>query len=246
MALSDKTRKFLWAKSGNRCAICKTELITSNPDNTEFNLGEECHIISSKLNGPRHVAILSEYDNFENLILLCRNHHKEVDELTDTYSEELLRYIKTSHENWVKNTIKNAIDNQEDNERPKFLTRITSGKELFNIINEIHGYKTDYDELKDEEEANFIGSFIQTLVDYGDISSMVEPFDKVKIGYELQKLINELEERGYFVFGDRGLEPMFPEKPKSEKWSVATIIIRKKENPEIIKVELDNVVTTQT
>jgi len=39
---------------------------------------------------------------------------------------------------------------------------------------------------------------------------------------------------------------MFPEKPKSEKWAVATIIIRKKENPEIIKVDLDNIVTTRT
>jgi hypothetical protein len=240
MAISDKTRKFLWAKSGNRCAICKTELITSNPSNSDFNLGEECHIISSKLTGPRHIKNLNEYDNFENLILLCRNHHKEVDELTATYTEELLRIIKTNHENWVKNTIKNAIDGREENEKPKFLARITSGKELFNIINETYGYRTDYDEVKDEEEADFIGGLIQTLVDYGDISGMVEAFDKVKIGYELQKLIDELEERGYFIFGDRGLEPMFPEKPKSEKWTVATIFIKRKENPEIIIVDLDN------
>lgn len=244
MAISDKTRKFLWAKSGNRCAICKTELITNNSSNSEFNLGEECHIISSKLTGPRHVKYLNEYDNFENLILLCRNHHKEVDELTDTYTEELLRYIKTNHENWVKNTIKNAIDGPQENEEPKFLARIASGKELFNIINETYGYRTGYDEVKDEEEANFIGSFFQTLVDFGDISGMVEVFDKVKIGYKLQNLIDEIEEKGYFIFGERGLEPMFPEKPKSKKWTVATIIIKRKENPEIIKLDLNNIDST--
>lgn len=241
MAISDKTRKFLWAKSGNRCAICKTELITNNISTEEFNIGEECHIISSKTNGPRHKVNLEEYDNYENLLFLCKNHHKEIDELTETYTEELLRYIKTNHENWVKNTIKNAINAQEKNEEPKFLSRITSGKDLFNIINEAYGYRTDYDDVQNEDELNLIGGFIQNLVDYGDISGMVEPFDKVKIGLELQKLIDELDEKGYYVFGERGLEPMFLNQPKSEKWTVATIIIKKKENPEIIKVDLSNI-----
>jgi hypothetical protein len=155
MRITDKTRKFLWAKFGNRCAICKAEIITSTVTSEEFNIGEECHIISSKPTGPRHIPNLNEYDNYENLLLLCKNHHKEIDELTDTYTEELLRYIKTNHENWVKNTIKEAIDKKAKNETPKFLARITSGKDLYNIINEAHGYKTDYDEVKDEEEANF-------------------------------------------------------------------------------------------
>lgn len=241
MAISDKTRKFLWAKSGNRCAICKRELITNTISCEEFNIGEECHIISSKTNGPRHKVNLEEYDNYENLLLLCKNHHKEIDELTETYTEELLRYIKTNHENWVKNTIKDAILAQEKNEEPKFLSRITSGKDLFNIINEAYGYRTDYDDLKNEEELNLIGGFIQSLVDYGDISSMVEPYDKIKIGLELQKLIDELDAKGYYIFGERSLEPMFLNHPKSEKWSVATIIVKKKENPEIIKVDLSNI-----
>ena len=244
MSISDKTRKFLWAKSGNRCAICKTELITSGGNTDDFNIGEECHIRSSRTIGPRHIPNLKEYDNFENLMLLCRNHHKEIDELTDTYTEELLRYIKTNHENWVRSTIKNAIDNQVENEKPLFLAQITSGKELFNIINEVYGYRTDYDDVLNEDEASYIGGFFQALVDYGDISGMVEAQDKVKMGYELQKLIDDLNNKGYFIFADRGLEPMFPERPKSEKWTVATIIVKRKENPEIIKIDLDEIAST--
>src|SRR5690606_6138809 len=133
MAITDKTKKSLWAKSGNRCSICKTLLFTSNKDQNEFNIGEECHIISSKEKGPRYEPSLDDYDIYNNLILLCRNHHKEIDELTDTYTEELLRYIKTNHENWVQSTINNAINNGDKN-KPKFLIRITSGKDLFNII----------------------------------------------------------------------------------------------------------------
>jgi hypothetical protein len=41
MAISDKTRKSLWAKSGNRCSICKIELF-SEKDADVFNIGEEC------------------------------------------------------------------------------------------------------------------------------------------------------------------------------------------------------------
>ncbi|ATP56509.1 hypothetical protein CPT03_08495 [Pedobacter ginsengisoli] len=239
MAISDKARKFLWAKSGNRCAICKTELITNEDKSSDFNIGEECHIISSKPNGPRHIHGLKEYDNFENLILLCRNHHKQIDELTDTYTEEILRYIKANHENWVRSTITNAIEDTSQNEKPRFLAQVTSGKELFNIINEAHGYRTDYDEVKDEEEMNYIAGIIQSFVDYGDISGMVEAYDKVRMAYDLQKLLDELDEKGFMVFADRGLEPMFSENPRSSKWTVATILLKKKENPEIIKVEFN-------
>lgn len=81
MGISDKTRKNLWAKSGNRCSICKTELFSGQKNEDEFNIGEECHIISSKQNGPRYKSNLDNYDTYDNLILLCRNHHKEIDEL---------------------------------------------------------------------------------------------------------------------------------------------------------------------
>ena len=54
MAISDKTRKKLWAKSGNRCSICKTDLFSNKEKAEDLNIGEECHIISSKPKGPRH------------------------------------------------------------------------------------------------------------------------------------------------------------------------------------------------
>lgn len=238
MAISDKTRKFLWAKSGNRCAICKTELITNIQSSQEFNIGEECHIISSKVKGPRHVNDLLEYDNYENLILLCRNHHIEIDTLSDTFTEEVLRFMKTNHENWVRRTIKEAIDKDSNEEKPKFLTRITSGKELLDIINDVYGYNTDYDEVKNEDEVNFVGYFFQTLIDYGDISSMVEVSDKIRIGFELQELIDELDEKGYYIFGERALEPIQVNQPKGEKWMVATIILKKKGSSEILKFNL--------
>ena len=106
MAITSKTRKELWAKSGNRCAICKQELVNQiSEDDGSFIIGDECHIISSSTEGPRYKPGIEDYDSYDNLLLLCKNHHREIDENCTSYTEELLHYIKTSHENWVKETL---------------------------------------------------------------------------------------------------------------------------------------------
>ena len=162
MAISDKTRKQLWAKSGNRCAICKEELFQKpEVENGGLNVGEECHIISAKEKGPRHVAGVPNYDTYDNLLLLCRNHHKEIDTLIETYPEEILRFMKTNHENWVTESLQSKLDNSE-RKNAKFIKRIVSGKELFEIIDSVHGYRPDYDEQEDTGENEFIGSILQT------------------------------------------------------------------------------------
>ncbi|GAB5525410.1 MAG: hypothetical protein Roseis2KO_32820 [Roseivirga sp.] len=239
MSISIRTRKNLWAKSGNRCSICKTELFAKNEDFEEFNVGEECHIISCKSDGPRHKPNLDDYDTFDNLILLCRNHHREIDELTDTYTEELLRYIKLNHENWVQESINSAI--KPDNEvKPRFLTRITSGKELLNILHESLGYRTDYDEVESEEDAVFIGGLLQDLIDYGELSGMVEAYDRVKMGYQLNDLLKTLDDKGYVLFGEKTIERVKFGDGESDKWSIATVIIKRKDSSEIIKIGPDN------
>lgn len=120
MAISDKARKRLWARSGNRCAICKIEIFAESSDADTFNIGDECHIISGKVNDPRHKVGLSDYDDYDNLLLLCKNHHKEIDELHETCSEEVLRFMKTSHENFIKRAISTATNEKNTEEKPKF------------------------------------------------------------------------------------------------------------------------------
>ncbi|CAM4406206.1 HNH endonuclease [Zobellia nedashkovskayae] len=229
MGISTKTRKNLWGKSGNRCSICKTELFAKKSATNEVNIGEECHIISEKPNGPRFRPNLSEYNNYENLILLCRNHHKEIDELFETFSEEVLQFIKTNHENWVSNTLNKAVDNDKE-EQPRFLARITTGKELLNIVHNSHGYRTDYDQMETEADAQYIGGVIQELIDYGDISGMVEAYDRVQMAFQLNDLLKDLESKGYYIFGEQALEYIGFKEGDKAKWTVATLVIRKIEN----------------
>jgi hypothetical protein len=103
MAITEKNRKVLWGRSGNRCAICRTQLVQEkDPFNKHLNIGEECHIISKQTNGPRHKSVEGfDYDNSDNLLLLCCNDHKRIDELVEKFPEELLIQIKNEHEEWV-------------------------------------------------------------------------------------------------------------------------------------------------
>lgn len=104
MAITDKTRKILWGRSGNRCAICKHELVVdATVIDGESVVGDECHIISSRSDGPRYDSSYPQekLDIYENLILLCRVHHKMVDDQNESYTVDMLRRIKIDHEAWV-------------------------------------------------------------------------------------------------------------------------------------------------
>lgn len=125
---------------------------------------------------------------------------------------------------------------KEKTVKPKFLMRITSGKELLNIISDSHGSRLDFDEVENEKEAEYIGGVLQDIFDYGEISGMVEIYDKVKMSLGLTEIIKDLEEKGYYLFGERNIESLKFENGSVGNWNVATLIVRKKESGEIINI----------
>jgi hypothetical protein len=105
MAISERTRKLLWGKAGNRCAICRRELAISGAGSERDSIvGEECHIVARELDGPRGVSDLTEQqrDEYENIILLCNIHHKQIDDQVASFPAERLKGIKLHHERWVR------------------------------------------------------------------------------------------------------------------------------------------------
>jgi hypothetical protein len=70
LAISEKTRKILWARSGNRCAICCCELVREEfITDPAAVVGDECHIISKKPGGPRYERYAEiDLDSYGNLI----------------------------------------------------------------------------------------------------------------------------------------------------------------------------------
>ncbi|QUW20727.1 hypothetical protein JSQ81_12960 [Sporosarcina sp. Marseille-Q4063] len=110
MSISVKTRKILWGKSANRCAIpnCRRELVMDEIETDDPSIvGEECHIIAKKDDGPRGNPNFPEEqrDLYANLILMCNIHHKVIDDQEQFYSVAKLKEIKRDHEEWVNNSL---------------------------------------------------------------------------------------------------------------------------------------------
>lgn len=62
------------------------------------------HIIAKSKNVPRgEPAFSGDLNSYDNLILLCPNHHSEVDNNQSNYRAEKFRTIKREHEDYVRN-----------------------------------------------------------------------------------------------------------------------------------------------
>ena len=77
---------------------------------------------------------------------------------------------------------------------------------MLNVLTYSHGYRTDYDEIEDEEETDFIGGILQDLMDYGDISGMVEAYDKVKMGLQFKEMIKIQPRIFYYLYALQNLK----------------------------------------
>ena len=238
MAISNKTRKILWARSGNRCLLCRIELVQEQPEaNVNLIIGEECHIVSSKKAGPRgDMDIAIDFDDYDNLMLLCANDHKRVDELTEIYTMEQLLLFKLLHENWVKTTLeKDASAFVNDQTHVKSLAKISTGKELLNIVDGVHLFNLDHDEAASSDEAELLGAFLEGIQDWGDILSEIGYGVKVNLGFEYNQHIQELNSKGFIVFGlRRKMKLRNDENKDMGVYDAASILVLRNDNPAII------------
>lgn len=95
---SEKTVRRLFAMSGNTCAFpdCQFPIFESSGTVT----GEICHIRAQSPGGPRYEPRQAddERHSYENLVLLCRRHHKIVDAQPEVYSPSVLEEMKLLQE----------------------------------------------------------------------------------------------------------------------------------------------------
>ncbi len=217
MPISDKYRKILWARSGNRCAICQHALVVDETDADSASVvGDECHIVSGAKGGPRHDPAYPDcdIDTLPNLILLCRVHHKMVDDQAETYTADVLRTIKASHEKWVEEKLQEQPSipavriRRISSEIPKQLPLIRSGKELLDMAMACHGAYHDYSEDLDAEETELVGGFIQNISDWADLGDGLEPIDRIRAAKSIGDAIKELDSMGFMVFAARERQRM--------------------------------------
>ncbi|TCU17899.1 hypothetical protein EV132_10315 [Rhizobium sullae] len=66
-------------------------------------IGDIAHMVAESEDGPRGASPLTaeERNRYANLLLLCKNHHREIDEQPSHWPPDRLEKIKADHEAWV-------------------------------------------------------------------------------------------------------------------------------------------------
>jgi len=208
MSLTDKTRKVLWGQSGSLCAFCKTPLvIDASALDSESVVGDECHIVSGAPNGPRYDPSFSPeaVDGLANLLLLCRVHHKLVDDQPETFTAATLALLKANHERWVKERLTKSSEPEpvrvvrDRGEIPTHLVLVTSAKALLDLSLGCHGRYDDYPEDLTEAELDCVAVFLQNLTDWIDLG-LNEPHERIDAQKSFAENMAELDQAGLRVY----------------------------------------------
>lgn len=88
----------LFGRAAGKCSFCKIDLFEN-----DVRIGEMAHIIAKSKVGPRgQLPLPVGLNSYENLILVCRNHHGLIDGAPDEFPPEALLKKKVDHEAWVQ------------------------------------------------------------------------------------------------------------------------------------------------
>src|SRR3954452_23629926 len=96
----------LWVLAGGRCEYCNRYLLEDEYTTYAYNLAEPAHIVGAAESpgSPRGVDSLplDQREEPENLMLLCREHHRLIDSLIEEHTVDGLHQMKRLHEERIR------------------------------------------------------------------------------------------------------------------------------------------------
>lgn len=220
--------------------MCQRVLVLDVSDAEHISVvGDECHIVAAEPGGPRggvRVPGGGDVDDYANLVLLCKVHHKCVDDHPDLYPVARLLELKAKHEKRVEQTLRPPGSSPAP---PSHLERLTSGNDVVGVIAGAHLYDHDHDELASEEEVELVGGFLQNVQDYGDIWRELESGARVRATFDMKQELDKLDGQGFWVFGGRTQGDFRqPGVEGTIKMTTAVIRVVRRDNPTIISKPL--------
>ncbi|WP_258574915.1 HNH endonuclease signature motif containing protein [Streptomyces shenzhenensis] len=228
VAISLPSRRILWCRSGGCCAICRSELVIPSKTGKDDPsvVAEEAHIVAQSPQGPRGDANYpGDVDHHENLILLCRIHHKMIDDQVNEWTIGKLRGTKSSHEAWVAERLRATpqrtqlipdpgVPNPEDVN----FDLIISGAQLWNLLNGASSWRFSYSQEGAEEEVDEMVGMLDELSDWADISGDIIGLRRQReTAKRVEEVINRAAEIGY-VFYARELALLITGGAYDEPW----------------------------
>jgi hypothetical protein len=237
MSISDRSRKILWARSGNRCAICRRELVAeATPEDPAAVIGDECHIVAQSSGGSRADSSATDVDSETNLLLLCKVDHKRVDDQPRYYTVERLRAVKLAHELWVQSSLASepprqlSVRSRRRDKSPILLQIVASGVELLALTDNVMAYDFSHDDIETEAEVELLSDFLQSLQEYGEIGDDLEQSGRVKASFELGKMATLLAEAGWIVYGGKIPQILEGGVNPPSNWVIATVRVKRLQN----------------
>jgi hypothetical protein len=168
-------------------------------------VGDEAHIIARSPDGPRGGQLdPAAIDEFDNLILLCKTHHKLVDDQQETFTADFLRTHKRAHEQWVRDRLEETSDSHT------VVRPLSDGRAVWSLLDgalsmSVESLDEGTPEV-DEALADLSDAFLQLLSDYLDVTSDIHIQGMSAIRQAQRTLgaqLRELLDHGLIVLGGR-------------------------------------------
>jgi hypothetical protein len=198
--------KVLWAKSGNRCAICFIPL--TRELSSTILVGQQAHIKgehAGKNNKPSSARYddaqsRTERNSYANLILLCPTCHTTIDKDETSYSVERLHSIKQLHERKIEESIRENTLNVTFFELEDVL------RHLVNVTSVDSDYDLTVIPIKDKIEKNSLEVNVERLIQVGLMSAQeVESFLNKNVDMKYAKKIRNAFVTNYETLRAEGL-----------------------------------------
>lgn len=187
MPISEKSYKIIWGQCSARCCICRKEVIHQSEGGTTSLVGEVAHIVGDRPEAARGRSSLSvvERNDPDNLLLLCREHHKIVDDDPSTYTVDVLHERKNDHLEWIIRSLGKA---QPWRSNLAQLTYINVPRLCEQA--EINGFKVDLSRYREDQtlhslgwELNHVMSSFQHVLAHLEVAAVPLPTLKLHEGF---------------------------------------------------------------
>ncbi len=112
--LTEADRRHIIARSGGCCNKCRTRLFLENAFGERTRIGDDAHIVAASEGGPRGESDLDAQNraSLQNVILLCKNCHAEVDQQPKQFPVARLLQIREEHYDWVESCLGGVVKNR--------------------------------------------------------------------------------------------------------------------------------------
>lgn len=154
MPISERISKIVWGQCAARCCMCQKTLLFEKNGVVSSLIGEVAHIVGETSAAARGVSPLSkaERNEADNLMLLCRDHHKIVDDDPVTYPVDWLHRVKDDHLSWIATSLV----------KPKAWRSTISQLTYINVPRlceqaEMRGYQVDLSRYKENQTLHSLG-----------------------------------------------------------------------------------------